>query len=429
MNVNMIGDLVNDLVENATDGAFNSVNASNIVSIGDTILNTSENIEKFYSALADRIGKVVIKSLEYTPSKRGIRVDALDFGVAIEKIKFEMGEFSDSSTMWDSDEEQFNPFSNSVNTYAYAKIYKKFSEYEYRDLIPDKQLRSAFVDMAHMGAFLSGLYVTRQNALKIALEELDNTAIAYAIGKTVITSQGDAYARYSINELYKYNHDVLGLSCTVGDDDAIVYPDGWIKVADLETPTSKEFWRWFVRDLKEKIGYVKKYTTLYNPEGREGFTLNPVVEIIGKVASACKVFMESDTFHNDIVSLPNYNEIDFWQSIGTESFSDVTKVAYADDEVDGDDITTYEKSVAGVIVHIRDNDTVMSMVRDFRERSIYNPAAEVTNTFDKATLGFLCDLSETSVVLSVADPTVATSGETSVVDYHAHGLFTAVEKD
>ena len=150
---------------------------------------------------------------------------------------------------------------------------------------------------------------------------------------------------------------------------------------------------------------MKVMSTLYNAEDIPRFTPNDklVVEILGQFASATASYLESDTYHNELVKLPRYEEVPYWQGTGTSfAFDDVSKIDIQSSELVTPQNETGTISQTGIIAFVHDYDAVASIIYRRRSNSIYNPRAERFNIFEKADKGYAVDLSENGVVFYMA---------------------------
>ena len=69
--------------------AITAVDTSSLVSLGETITQ-SNSLDGFYNALADRIGRTIIKSMVYESDDRGIIKNSMEFGAILQKITVEL---------------------------------------------------------------------------------------------------------------------------------------------------------------------------------------------------------------------------------------------------------------------------------------------------------------------------------------------------
>ena len=61
-------------------------------------------------------------------------------------------------------------------------------------------------------------------------------------------------------------------------------------------------------------GYMKKISGKYNVAGYKTFTPSEkaVVEVLTEFASASKFYLESNTYHDELVKMEGYTEVPFW---------------------------------------------------------------------------------------------------------------------
>ena len=380
--VNQIYLMVNDIAsEMYGEKAIAVKDTSSLVSLGDTVLSSKLDKEKFFNALVDRIGRTVIAVREYTPKDRSVKRDEMDWGLIYQKISFKKHEAVDNPS-WETST-QANPFDVEVSTEAVQKLFAKISTFSYEDSIPDYQLFTAFQSASAMGAFISGIYTNIENAMKVAEEGLANLAVDTYMAGALIKGKS-AQKR---NLLAEYN-TANGTELTVAQA---------LKNAD--------FLKFASREINIVVQNMKVMSTLYNAEDIPRFTPNDklVVEILGQFASATASYLESDTYHNELVKLPRYEEVPYWQGTGTSfAFDDVSKIDITNSELMTPQNQTGTISQTGIIAFVHDYDAVASIIYKRRSNSIYNPRAERFNIFEKADKGYAVDLSENGVVFYMA---------------------------
>lgn len=383
-NVNQIYLLVNDSAKEAIGSSAITVkDTGTLVSLGNQVLSSTENKDAFYKALTDRIGRTVIAVRAYTPKARAVKRDEMDWGIIYQKISFKLNNASVNAT-WDV-ATQADPFDVAPQTEAVETLFSKMGTYTYEDSIPDTQLFTAFTSAERMGAFISGIYVNMDNALKLAEDDLANLAVNTYIAGALIKGK----ATQKRNLLKEYN-TATGETLTVAN---------CLRNAD--------FLKFASREIKTVISNMEKFSVLYNASTDiPRFTPSDklVVEILGQFASATASYLESNTYHKELVALPMYEEVAYWQGSGTSfSFNDVSTISIVNENLAtvGNETGTITQS--GVIAFVHDVDAVASTIMHRRSNSIYNPRAERFNIFEKADKGFAVDLTENGVVFYIAD--------------------------
>lgn len=379
--VNQIYQMVNDAASEALgEKAIAVKDTGTLVSLGDQIFKTNEDVDAFYKALTDRIGRTVIAVRQFKLKDRSVKRDEMEWGLIYQKISYKTKN-AVANPSWDADT-QSNPFDVAVSTEAVQKLFSKIGTWSYEDSIPDYQLHTAFTSASAMGAFISGIYINMENSLKIAEEQMANLAVdTYMAGALIKGSTAQKR-----NLLAEYNGS-----------------DGTLTVAAaLKDP---EFLKFASREIKTVIQNMKTPTTIFNAEGiaRQTTEENLVVEILGQFASATATYLESDTYHKELVSLPNYEEVTYWQGSGTGfAFGDVSKISIKNSELATVSNATGQIEQSGIVAFVHDRDAVASIIYRRRSHSIYNPRAERYNIFEKADKGYAVDLSENGVVFYIA---------------------------
>ena len=383
-NVNQIYLLVNDSAKEAIGAtAITAKDTGTLVSLGNQVLSSTENKDAFYKALTDRIGRTVIAVRAYAPKARAVKRDEMDWGIIYQKISFKLNNASENGT-WNA-VTQADPFDVEPQTEAVETLFSKMGTYTYEDSIPDTQLFTAFTSAERMGAFISGIYVNMDNALKLAEDNLANLAVNTYIAGALIKGK----ATQKRNLLKEYN-TATGETLTVAN-----------------CLRNAEFLKFASREIKTVISNMEKFSVLYNASTDiPRFTPSDklVVEILGQFASATASYLESNTYHKELVALPMYEEVAYWQGSGTGfGFNDVSTVSIVNESLAtvGNETGTITQS--GIIAFVHDVDAVASIIMNRRSNSIYNPRAERFNIFEKADKGYAVDLTENGVVFYIAD--------------------------
>ena len=383
-NVNQIYLLVNDSAKEAIGSkAITAKDTGTLVSLGNQVLSSTENKDAFYKALTDRIGRTVIAVRAYTPKARAVKRDEMDWGIIYQKISFKLNNASENGT-WNT-VTQADPFDVEPQTEAVETLFSKMGTYTYEDSIPDTQLFTAFTSAERMGAFISGIYVNMDNALKLAEDNLANLAVNTYIAGALIKGK----ATQKRNLLAEYN-TATGETLTVAN---------CLRNAD--------FLKFASREIKTVISNMEKFSVLYNASiDIPRFTPSDklVVEILGQFASATASYLESNTYHKELVALPMYEEVEYWQGSGESfSFNDVSTISIVNESLATEGNATGTITQSGVIAFVHDVDAVASTIMNRRSNSIYNPRAERFNIFEKADKGFAVDLTENGVVFYISD--------------------------
>lgn len=381
--VNQIFGMVNDSAKEAMGAqAITVKDTATLVSLGNVIMDSDTSKEQFYKSLVDRIGRTVIAIRSYAGDKRSVKRDELEWGAVYQKISYEDVNASTNPT-WNSDA-QASPFDVAVQTKVVQKLFSKIGTWQYEESIPDEQLFTAFTNASAMGAFIAGIYTNIDNAMTLAWDDLANLAVDTYIAGVMISGK----ATQKRNLLSEYN-TLAGTTLTVAD-----------------ALRNLDFLKYATREIQIVTDNMTKKSYLYNNTTNiSRFTPKEklVVEILGQFASACDSYLQADTYHNNLVALPNYEKVTFWQGAGTSfAFDDVSKINIANVELATEINKTGAVEQGGIVAFVHDYDAVASIIYKKRNRSMYNPQAERLNIFHKAETGYAVDLSENGVVFYMA---------------------------
>lgn len=368
MNATQIYTIVNSLAEQSLGMTGLTATDASFISVGKEVLATDKNTEQFYKTLADRIGKTVFAIREYRNKNKALLAEGVEFGIALQKITFDLLTAKESKTWTGMETNPFEVFNSNVK----QSIFSVMSVWEFDLTVWDRQLRTAFINAQNMGAFINGLMTAFYNSMELAEENLGNIAKASLIARK---------KEKAINLLHEYN-TLTNAGLTVGkcltDKDFLKFASMTISMySDRLTSMSKLF----------NDGSVAKHT----PKENQSLT------VLNDFAKACSYFMESDTYFKDLVALPKYNVTNFWQSSGaTYAFSDISAINV--DLASGTNVT-----MSGIVALLADDEAVKITVQDKRITSSYNPRGEYTNYFAKGEKGFINALDENAIVFYVAE--------------------------
>lgn len=383
--VNQIYAMVNDASKEALGAKALAVkDTATLVSLGNVVLSSDSNKDAFYKALTDRIGRTVIAARAYSATKRSVKRDEMDWGLIYQKVSYKRRDAVSNPTWVDN--AQADPFDVAIQTEAVQKLFAVMSTYSFEDSIPDGQLFTAFTNASTMGAFISGIYINMRNYMEQAEENLANLAVDTLIAGVFI--KGNAAQKRNL--LAEYNTKFTK-SLTV---DTCLADTDFLKYATREISTTKD--------------NMSVLSTEFNAEDFPRHTPadKAVIEVLGQFASACDTYLQADTYHNELVKLPNYEKVVYWQSPGQNgfAFADVSKIHIENENLAVTGNTDGECEQSGILAVVRDYDAAASVIMRRRSASIYNPRAERYNIFEKADQGYAVDLSENAVVFYIENP-------------------------
>ena len=388
MKVTQIAELVNGITEQVLgkSAELTAENLKNIVDVG-TSLTDSANIDNYVRALADRIGKVIFVDRPYSGSAPALLYDSWDYGSILEKISAEMPDATINETWELTDGKDYSQdvFHKPVVS---AKFFNKKVTFECEQSYTERQVKSAFISPSDYNAFLTMLYNSVEKSMTIKIDGLISRTINNMIGETVhadfaTVTDGDYSKSDSVrcvNLLKQYN-SISGKSLTV--EKCFYDPD---------------FLRYSAFVIKSYTDRIKRISTLFNVGGKDRFTPTDKQMLIlnSDFATFEDVYLSSDVYHNEIVKIPNYSTVPFWQSSGKTFNRDVTTAI----DVTLNDGTNI--SFGGIVGVLFDHDALGVTCTDRRVNTYYNAKAEFYNNFYKFDSSYFNDLNENFVVFFVA---------------------------
>lgn len=382
-NPNQIYEIVNSIAEQSLGMKDLQPTDTTFISIGKTVISSAENVDAFFKTLVDRIGRTVLALREYEIDVTEMSREPFEYGAILQKISFKMPQAQQNDT-WLPVPTNSDPFEE-TDTEFMQMFFDKWSSWEVPGTVPDVQLETAFTNAQAMMAFIDGILTMMNESMKTAYENLGHLTRASLIADTVTSS----IASCSINLLVEYNTET---NSTLTVDSALRNPD---------------FLKWSAKKIGDVSDYLTARSTTFNKARWERHTQKEyqVFEVLSTFATAMDVYLQSDTFHNELVKLPMYKKVKYWQGSGTSwKFKDVSaiKVSYETKDATGN-ISTKSANLTGIVAVLRDIDAIGITIDKRRTKSIYNPRREVTNYWLKAEMGHFRDMSENCVVFYMAE--------------------------
>lgn len=415
--VTQIYSIVNDAANDALgkNAGVTKLDTTNFVSLGKQ-LSSMGLLDGWFSALAKRISKTVIFARTYDAKRRSVLRDEMEWGAFIQKVYYKMPSAGANDTWLDKpvasgDDagkyKQASPYDVDTSIEVKSVIFGNKGTWSIEIVRPLIQIKNAFLNEQSMFAFIDGIYVTIDNALKLEEERLE--ALAVNTGMALAISRGNA-----INVLNLYN---------AAHDDAVITED--------DALTNAEFIRVWSKSMGDNIEQMKNISTVYSPFEWETFTPEDklVVEVLAQAASAADVYLQADTFHNELTKLPNYEKVSFWQSSGKKyAFADVSKIDIENDGLTESGVFEADRvTQGGILAFVHDIEAVACSFYDRRTWEMVNPLAEVLIHGDKAEKGYAVDGNANALVFYIENAgTLTVSGDAGATLKYNH-VYSGIE--
>lgn len=385
MLVKQISNIVNDSVKDALGKVegLTSLDSSDIVSMGKA-LASHDLYDMFFKSLTNRIAKTVYFVRTYEGSNRTVLKDEHEFGAFIQKVYTEMPDAVDNATWNESGDKTFHqasPYDVEATIGVSSLIFGGKGTWTIEVVRPIEQIKSAFLDNSSMMRFIDSIYVTIQNSFKLEEERL----VALAVNTSMASCLSGGVSR---NLLAEYNAKHVDSPLTV---------DSALENADFLKFASKE--------INLTIKNMAVLSTAFNKKGYTTFTSkeNLVVEMLNHFSSASDMYLQADTFHNELTKLPNYENIPFWQSSGKSfSFTDCSSIDVTNKQLISDENETGNVKQSGIICFVHDTENVACYFGNRRTWDLPNPRSDVIVHGEKAEKGYAVDDHANAVVFYIA---------------------------
>ena len=380
-----------DIVNNVTSEVLGKEDVlaedlSNLVDVGNEIVD-SENVDNYVKKLIDRIGKVVFVNRLYAGGVPSVLMDSWEFGSIVEKISADMPDAEENDSWQLQDGQTY-----SQDTFYQPKVSAKFFNskvtFDVKLSFTTEQVKESFSSVNELNAFLSMLETGVKNSMTVKLDGLIMRTINNFTSQIINSGQ----AMQKVNLLADYN---TATGQTLKANKALLDKD-FLKYASLV--------------IKKYQARITKMSTLFNQGGKARFTnINDLhTVLLSDFADSAEVYLMSDTYHNDTVSLPQHETVPYWQGSGKNY--DFNSISSIDVKINAGNKTAKEIKQTGIVGVMFDTNALGVSNLNQRTTTAYNAWAEFYTNFYKMDAGYFNDLNENFVVFYIADPTSAVAG-------------------
>lgn len=382
--------VVNDAIADALgdNATITQLDTTDLVSLGKQ-LSDMDLLEGFFGALANRIVKTVYFVRVYGKRQRSVLRDEHEFGAFVQKVYYKAPDFTENpeynipqNSSGTVTYTQASPYEVSATIEVSASVFGGQGTVSLEFIRPVDQIRTAFLNEAEMIRFIDGIYVVAENKIKLAEEEITdmavNTAMAYDINAGLVR-----------NLLEEYND---------------FQPEGQTITA-AQAMRDADFLRYAAMEIKMAIDFMGEMSKVYNAEGYETFTdrENLVVEMLSMFNAFSEIYLQSDTFHRELVELPRFEPVPRWQRLDnspTQTFDDVSSISI----INGTGADALEVEQTGIICFIHDVEHVAAYFGHRRTWEKYNERQDIYIHGDNMRKGYAVDGHANGLVFVVADP-------------------------
>lgn len=378
MTFEQVYQIVNDVAaQHFGQNAIAVTDTSSLYSLGAAVFAGAS--DAFLNTLIDRVARVSVRTLDYTSSFPGLLRNEYEYGNGIEKINVQpfqakkseavnVGDASWQNTTWDIDKPQISVY-----------FFKDSATWEIDCTMPDTLYRSAFTSAAEMQRFISAIYDMITTSMTMQLDQVARAAVVGMIAEKVDAG----YSVIDLLTLYNSGHTPT--------------------LTAAEAMESPAFLKFAGKIMRDYISYLQEPSTLYNSAGLVRATArdNMHVFINTQMISAYNTYLESDTFHNDLIRLPLFNEIKFWCGTGTTGPNLIDCTDIKVNTKNGDAV-----EIPYVMACFADREAIGVGMFDRWSAADRLNRQRLTNITSGAVIQHFIDLSENIVIFTLGQPTI-----------------------
>lgn len=390
--VKQISSIINDVIEDLSgqSASIQEADTSNLVSMGKAISDLNL-YEGFFGSLVNRLAKTVYFVRLYDGARnRSILRDEHEYGAFIQKVyytapalvdnpEYKIPQYSGGSI---STYNQSSPYDVTGHVTVTAKIFSAQGTFALEIVRPVDQIRSAFLSDSEMMRFIDGIYVCIENQIKLAEEACVSAAVCTAIAADI--NGGNVR-----NLLAEYN--------TLHSTNPIT--------SEADAMTDPDFLKYASKEINQTVKYMRDMSTAFNIGGYMTFTDtdNLVCEVLSDAAASFDSYLNADTFHNDLVKLPRYEEVNKWQFTGQAggSFANNSKIDIINEAFVSETNLTGEIEADGIIAFVHDIEHVAAYFGHRRSWEKYNECDDLYIHGENMRKGYAVDPNANGVVFRV----------------------------
>lgn len=386
MVVTQVADLLNNtIVPNLLgEGLTISADLKNIVDLGTALADVSaEDVQDYAKDFVVGVARNLFDARSYKSDTYGLMNDAREFGGVVQRVKVKLYSATDSP-IWTLENGQDYFDGTYYGPEVDAKIYNKDTIFQVKNSIPVEMFKQSFTSVDGVMNLISTIEQQVDNTITMELNGLAKTTLQ----QMIVSSAQDGRV---VKLLTEYN-TLLGLT---GDDaltaDTCLY--------------NAPFLRWCAMTIVRLRDLTQDMNKKYNDGTIETFT--PAedlrVTLLSEFARAIQYNMEADTFHNDLVSVGDFNVINFWQNSGNGLLTSLGVTAQVKTHYGVESDTPVDPvSIKGIVGVIFDRYTAGLTARLDKITAQYIANGDYTTYFHHIANSRFIDTRNTGIVLQLA---------------------------
>ena len=356
---------------------------SNIVDIGTMVFSNNWR-DNYVKAMINRIGREVFVDRSYEGYAPSVLRDAWEYGSIMSKTRCKIFD-AKTNPSWSLTAGQ------TVNQFEFnppdvtQKFFNSKVAWQIDCSFTDVQLRESFTSAQAMNRFLSMIENRIAQSMTVYTDSLIMRTINNFIGEKLYASNG------VVDLLASYN---AGLDSPISAAAAM---------------RSKDFLRFAALQIKLYVERFRAPSANFNisddsEDANITFTPREFAHLVlhSDLAAGMEVYLQSDTYHDDLVKIGDYEKVPFWQAQG-DGYQLAT-TSRIDIKLASDNTHTINRNyIIGVLF---DRDALGVLNDNRRTTTAYNANGEYYNNFYKVDTSYFNDLAENGIIFVLGTGTV-----------------------
>ena len=403
MEVKQIYSMINDWQQEITGGAqfdddhpwIIQEDLSNLVDVGKKLLDATSVTaagekwrDNFVHAMIDRIGRMVFVERPYRSVFPDLRRDEWEYGSIMSKSRTKRFA-AKTNPSWGlvagTTVNQFEFVPPTVQT----KYYNSKEAWQIECSFADVQLREAFTSPREMDRFLSMIESAIQRSLDMQIDTITSRTLNGLIAEKLHSGKAVVDLLAGYNATVPEAQQLTASNC--------IYSVDWQRYAAYQ-----------ILLYKKRISIASSWFIEADEDGWD--TQTPAdrlrVALHSDVAAALDVYLQSETYHNEMTDIGSYNILPMWQTSGSGTGFDFGATSRIDVKLPSDNTVTVDRThIIGVMW---DWDAAAICNSNRRVTSAYNSNGEYWTNFYKVDTMSIVDLLEGCIVFVIGSGTVPT---------------------
>lgn len=387
--------LLNTLMQQMTgEASVAATDESEFVAVATTALQ--QGYDQLNTAISQLVSKTIYVARTYSPVFPTLERNEELWGGIVRKVTMLDTEFMDDKGYAIEDGVGASGTDPFVTNKQKAVQFNFYGGAIYELLVTDteEQLNQAFSGSAEFGSFIAAKTVNINNQLEQKIETESRIALTNAMA-----------AALNADDNGRVLHVITAYQAETGNN--TITASNYLSEAELPA-----FAKWLTgkiatlkRNLRNRSTKYHQDITEYNGEALTSPIKRHTSEeylnlyLIGEFMDQVKANVLSSTYHDELVTMGKYEEVNFWQGESDPMKISVKPNVLAEDGTCA--ATAQAITEDGIIGVLFDDETVGITVMDEGVRTIYNPRGRYFNNWHNWLVRYYNDQTENMIVLQL----------------------------